>query len=98
MVSTCSISLEMTGDLLNFHDACGVGDSIGIKHAYLKHLPVWLLLGQNKYVEISYSQMEIYYADNPYSRLNELRINRLVRRYHGHTKHSCVTQDLFLEH
>ena len=95
---TCCNFLEMSTNLLSFIDSCRLGDAVGIEYGYVKHLPVWLLGGQNKYVEITYGQTDACYRDHPFSRLQELRINRVVRRYHADSKKSCVSQDLFLEH
>ena len=55
-------------------------------------------MGKNKYVEIHLRQQEVLYRDNPFSRLQECRTNRVVRRCHGDTGKRCVCQDEFLEH
>ena len=57
-----------------------------------------MLLGQHKYVKITYSQIDASYKNHSFSRLQELRINRVVRRYDDVSKHNCTEHDLFLEH
>ena len=94
-IATCANFLEMSFDFIEFVNAFRVGDAIMIENGYLKHSPVWECLGQNKYVEVFYSQQEALYRDFPYSRLQELRINRFIRRY---ALRRCVAQDEFLEH
>ena len=37
------------------------------------------------------------YRDSPFSRLQEMRQNRFVRRYHASTRKRCTAQDEFLE-
>ena len=79
-ISTCANFLQMSYDFFEFVEAYRVGDSITVEYGYQKHSPVWLVLGQHKYVDIFYSQQEVLYQDTVYSRLQELRINRFVRR------------------
>ena len=88
----------MSHDLFEFIEAYRLGDSITVEYGYQKQASVWLVLGQHKYVDIFYSQQEVLYRDHPYSRLQELRINRFVRRYHSKTGKRCVCHDEFLEH
>ena len=97
-IATCANFLQMSFDFIEFVNGFRVGDSIVIEKGYQKQSPVWEILGQKKYVEVFYSQQETLYRDFPYSRLQELRINRSVRRYHGKTGKRCVAQDEFLEH
>ena len=97
-ISTCGNFLKMSFDFLEFVNAYRIGDAITIKYGYQKHLPVFLALGKNTYVGITYSQQEKCYRDNPYSMLQDLRINRFVWQYHPGTGKRCVAQDEFLEH
>jgi hypothetical protein len=97
-VSTCANFVQMAYDFFEFVEAYRIGDSITVEYGYQKQVPVWLLLGQNKYVDIFYSQQEVLYRDNVFSRLQELRMNRFVRRYHSDTGKRCVAHDEFLEH
>ena len=85
-------------DFLEFVTAYRVGDAISIEYGYDKHSPVFNILGQNKYVDIDFGQKEELYRDFPFSRLQEVRINRVVRRYNGATGKRCSGQDEFLEH
>ena len=80
-IATRANFLDMSFDFIEFVCAFRVGDSIVIENGYLKHSAVWEILGQNKYVEVFYSQQEALYWDFPHSRLQELRINRSIRRY-----------------
>ena len=97
-ISTCANFLEMSYDFFEFIEAYRVGDSITVEYGYQKQSSVWLVLGQHKYVDIFYSQQEVLYRDNVFSRLQELRMNRFVRRYHSDTGKRCVAHDEFLEH
>ena len=74
-ISTCANFLEMSYDFFEFVEAYRVGDAISVEYGYQKHSPVWLALGQHKYVDILYSQQEVLYRDIVFSRLQELRIN-----------------------
>ena len=97
-VSTCAVFIEMANDYLEFVSAYRVGDSVMIEFGYQKQCPSWMIMGQNKYVEITLRQQEVLYRDNKYSRLQECRMNRVVRRCHGNKNKRCVAQDEFLEH
>ena len=55
-ISTCANFLKMSFNFLDFVTAFRVGDSISIEYGYQKHLPVWEILKQNKYVEVMYGQ------------------------------------------
>ena len=57
--------------------------------------PVWMALGQHKYVNIWYGQQETLYRNYPFSKLQEVRINRVMRRC---ARKNCVAHDEFLEH
>ena len=84
-ISTCAVFLEISHDLVEFINAYRTGDSIAVELGYQKHSSVWEVLGQNKYVEIFLGQQETMYWDSPFSRLQELRLNRVVRRYNALT-------------
>ena len=75
-----------------------LGDAIAIEYGYKKHSPVWEFLGQHKYVEIFYSQQETLYQDTVFSVLQEIRMNRVVWRYHANSGKRIVAHDEFLEH
>ena len=94
-IKTCANFLEMSHDFLEFVKAYRSGDSVSVEHGYLKHNPVFKSTGQNKYVQIVFGQQETLYRDHPFSRLQEIRMNRVVRRY---AKKNCVAHDEFLEH
>ena len=97
-LSTCAVFMEMAHETLEFINAYRVGDAIVIEHGYQWQLPIWEMLRQKKYIQITYGQQETLYRDNAYSRLQEIRLNRFVRRYHASTGKRCVAQDEFLEH
>ena len=97
-ISTCANFLEMSYDFIEFVTAYRIGDAISIEFGYQKHAPVWKALNQNKYIDIFYSQHESLYRDITFSILQEIRLNRVVRRYHGNTGKRCVAHDEFLEH
>ena len=97
-ISTCAMFLEMSYDFLEFVEAYRVGDAVSIEYGYQKHSPVWMAVGQHKYVDIFYGQQEALYRDLRFSQLQEIRLNRVVRWYHGKTGKRCVAHDEFLEH
>ena len=71
---------------------------MAIEYGYSKHSTVWKALGQNKFVKILRSQQETLYQNFTISMLQELKVNRIVRRYCGATDNHCVAHDDFLEH
>ena len=96
-ISTCAHFLVMSYDYLEFVKAYRLSDAIAIEFGYQKHAPVWQFLGQNKYVDVFFEQNEMMYRDNPFSTLQELRMNRCVRRRPGSSGKRAVAQDEFLE-
>ena len=79
-ISTCANLLEMAYDFKEFVNAYRIGDSISIEYGYQKQAPAWEALAQHKYVDIFYGQQESLYRDMPFSMLQEIRLNRVVRR------------------
>ena len=45
-IASCVVFLELSNDFLEFVQAYRVGDSVSIKHGYLKHNPVFKATGQ----------------------------------------------------
>ncbi len=72
-------------------------DSITIKNGYKLFAPIWKILGQAKYLEATWEQMDTLYGSFPYSRLQEIRINCQVQTYPGSTGKSALAQDEWLE-
>jgi hypothetical protein len=68
-------------------------DSVMVEVCYISFAPIWKLLGQHKYLEATWEQMEALYNNHPFSRLQEVRINRQVRTYPGASGKSAVAQD-----
>jgi hypothetical protein len=68
-----------------------------VEAGYNSFAPIWKLLGQHKYLEATWEQMEVLYNNHPFSRLQEVRINRQVRTYPGASGKSAVAQDEWLE-
>ena len=97
-IANCGVFLELAFNFLECVDAYRIGDAVAIEYGCSKHSTVWKALGQNKYVEIFLVQQETLYRDFPFLRLQELRMNCVVRRYHGTTDKHCVARDEFLEH
>ena len=85
----------MSFDYFEFVEAYRVGDSIAIGYGYQKHSDVWMAIAQYKYVDIFYTQRDVLYRDNPFSVLQELHTNIVVRQYHSDTGKRCVPQDEF---
>jgi len=97
-IATCAKFLKISCNFLEFVNAYRLGDAVCVEYGYQKYASVWEALGQSKYVKIFYSQQETLYRDFPFSRLQEMRLNRFVCRHHGSTGKRCVAQDEFLEH
>jgi len=72
----------MSSDFLDSVTVMKLGDALSIEHGYQNYSDVWEALSQNKCVEIFASQQEQLYRDFPFSRLMDLCINRVVRRFH----------------
>ena len=89
---------EMSYDFLEFVQAYRIGDAVSIEFGYQTHVSVWQAIGQLKHVEIFYGQQESLYRDIFFYRLQEIRINCVVRQYHTSTGKRCVVHDEFLEH
>ena len=89
--------LLVSSDFLEFVKAYIAQDSISVENGYQTFAPIWKLLGQVKYLETTWEQMENLYTKFPYSRLQEIRINRQVRNYPGSSEKSAVAQDEWLE-
>ena len=49
-LATCSNFIVMSNDFLQFVEAYHNADAVAVEHGYLRHLPVWEALGQDKYV------------------------------------------------
>ena len=88
----------MSYDYLEFKKAYRFGDAISVEVGYQLQSPIWEHLGQIKYVERHYDQQEVLFKRNPFSRLQEVRLNRCVRRYSGETGKHSVAQDEAIEH
>ena len=71
----------MSMDFLNFIEAYHNCDSIGVEYGYKKQVPVWVSLGQTKYVDIHFGHQETLLKKFPYSRLQELHLNQFVRHF-----------------
>jgi cupin superfamily acireductone dioxygenase involved in methionine salvage len=89
--------LLVSSDFLQFVQAYRAQDSISVENGYQTFAPIWKLLGQVKYLEATREQMENLYTLFPYSRLQEIRMNRQVRNYPGSAGKSAVAQDEWLE-
>ena len=97
-ISTCANFWDMAENLLEFINAYRLGDAITIEAAYIRHIPVSEAMGQKKYGNIALKQSEVLYREHRYSRMQEWRLNRFVRRYDALTGKRCVCHDEFLEH
>ena len=64
--------LFISGDFLDFVAAYRNQDSIMVEVGYKTFAPIWKLLGQNKYLEAAWEQMDALYHNFPYSRLQEV--------------------------
>jgi hypothetical protein len=67
--------LFVSSNFLEFVLAYQNQDSIGIETGYLSFAPICKILGQVKYLEATWEQMDALYCNFPYSRTQEVRMN-----------------------
>ena len=89
--------LFISGDFLEFVAAYRNQDSVMVEVGYKTFALIWKLLGQNKYLEATWEQMDALYNNYPFSRLQEVLINCQVRTYPGASGKSALAQDKWLE-
>ncbi len=87
----------MLSDFLEFVGVHRSQESITVENGCKSFAPIWKILGQVKYLEATWEQMDALYGNFPYSRMQEVRINRQVCTYPGVTGKSAVAQDEWLE-
>ena len=87
----------LLSDFLCFVQAYRSHDSIIIENGYKLFAPIWKILGQAKHLKATWEQMDTLYRSFPYSRLQEIRINRQARTYPGSTGKLALAQDKWLE-
>jgi hypothetical protein len=78
----------------SFCTSCREGDSIAVEHLYAAWGPIWKELGQHRYTEVTFRQIETLYERIKFSTLQEMRGNRYVRMY---AKRRCMSTDEFVE-
>ena len=88
---------QVSSDFLGFVEAYRSQDSITVENSYKLFAPIWKILGQTQYHEVTWEQMDTLYGSFPYSRLQEIRINHQVQTYPGSTGKSALAQDKWLE-
>ena len=93
----CALFLIMYTDFRRFVDSYREGDSVSILHGYMRFAPIWQELGQSKYVERHWHQLEQLFRDFPFSRYMEAMINRCVRRYPKEDGKRMVAHDEHME-
>ena len=98
IIATAVNFVLMTVDFISFVKSFRNSDAPGIEYGYKKHSFVLEALNQNKYVEIYFTQMETLLCDHSFRCLQEARLNRCVRRYHGKTGKPAAAVDENLEH
>jgi hypothetical protein len=89
--------LFVLGEFLEFVLAYRAQDSITTEKGYQWFAPIWKILGQVKYLEATWEQMDVLYGNFPYSRLQEIKMNQQVWTYPGFTGKSALAQDEWLE-
>jgi hypothetical protein len=67
--------LLVLGEFLEFVSKYRSQDNITIEKGYQCFAPIWKVLGQVKYLEATWEQMDALYGNFPYSRLQEIRMN-----------------------
>ncbi len=85
------------GEFLEFVLAYRSQEGITIEKGYQYFAPIWKVLGQVKFLEATWEQMDALHGNFPYSRLQEIRMNRQVRTYPGFLGKSALAQDEWLE-
>jgi len=89
--------LLVSGDFLDFVSIYQNQDSIMVEVGYKMFVLIWKLLGQNKYLEATWEQMDVLYHNFRYSQLQEVRINCQVWTYPGKSGKSALAQNEWLE-
>ena len=89
--------LLVSSNFLDFVSAYRNQDSFSVEMGYKQLAPIWKLLGQVKYLEATWEQMDVLYNNFSYSRTQEARINCQVRTYPGGSGKSSLAQDKWLE-
>jgi hypothetical protein len=74
--------------------SCREGDSITVEFLYNTWAPIWKELGQHRYTEVSFRQIETLYKRIQFSTLQEFRCNRFIRMY---ATRRCMSTDEFVE-
>ena len=90
----CAIFLHMSDDFIFFVSSYRANDAIGVLKGYDAFVPVWVALGQNKYVACFHDQINELLVKNKYRRYVESLLNRMVRTQPGK---GAVAQDKYLE-
>jgi len=93
----CALFVLMVFDFQKFVEGYRGEDAIIVEVGYRDFAPIWLELNQKKYFERFCHQVDTLYADFPLSRLQELRINRFVRRYAAELGKQAVAMDEEIE-
>jgi hypothetical protein len=67
--------LLVLSDFLEFIRAYRSQGSITVENGYKAFAPIWKILGQVKYLEATWEQMDSLYGNFPYSQIQEIRMN-----------------------
>eukprot|EP00956_Cyclotella_meneghiniana_P042471 scaffold248481_cov53-Cyclotella_meneghiniana.AAC.4 len=89
----------MSNDFIDFMDSIRKQDSIGIEDGYQTFACIWKLLGQSKYLNCFFEQLEMLHLDFPFSQRMEGLLNRTVRTFDANENpdKAGVAQDEYLE-
>ena len=90
----CALFLHMSDDFLFFVGSYRANDAIGVIKGYDAFVPVWVSLGQNKYVACFHDQINELLVKHDYRRYVESLLNRMIRTQPGK---GAVAQDEYLE-
>lgn len=96
-IRCCSLFVRMARDFLTFVESYRNGDSIGIELGYQQFAPVWRALGQTRYLERHWRQLETLFQKFPFQWLEEFRRHRTVRKYPGDSGKFDVALDECME-
>ena len=87
----------MSNQFINFVDSYRIQDSIGIEAGYQNFAPIWKMLGQHKYLECHFEQLDTLNKNFSYQMGMEFRINRCTRTYPANTGKDAMAGDESME-
>ena len=87
----------MSSQFIQFVDSYRRQDSIGIEQGYQHFAPAWKVLGQHKYLEAHFDQLDTLNQDFDYQTISEYRRHRCTRTYPAETGKNALANDEIIE-